>query len=59
MLPRCRHLVVRPKHGVGRCKRGLLHLSRSPATLAAMAQVKAIFDPRGILNPGKLLPDFL
>jgi D-lactate dehydrogenase len=27
-----------------------------PATLAAMRAIKQVFDPDGILNPGKLLP---
>jgi D-lactate dehydrogenase len=28
-----------------------------PATLEAMRGIKRLFDPDGILNPGKLLPD--
>jgi FAD/FMN-containing dehydrogenase len=32
-------------------------LVHTPAELAAMAGVKAAFDPRGLLNPGKVLPD--
>jgi D-lactate dehydrogenase len=27
-----------------------------PATLEAMRAIKRVFDPDGILNPGKLLP---
>jgi len=28
----------------------------SPATLETMAKLKALFDPDGRLNPGKMLP---
>jgi len=47
---------ISAEHGVGRCKRDLLGLSRSPDVLAAMAQLKHVFDPKGIMNPGKMLP---
>ena len=29
----------------------------NPATLKMMQAIKSQFDPDGILNPGKLLPD--
>jgi FAD/FMN-containing dehydrogenase len=45
------------EHGVGRAKRPWLHLSRTPAELAAMRAVKTALDPTGLLNPGVLLPD--
>lgn len=45
------------EHGVGRAKRRWLHLSRSPAELAAMRAVKRALDPAGLLGPGVLLPD--
>jgi FAD/FMN-containing dehydrogenase len=44
------------EHGIGRAKSRWLHLSRSPAELAAFRAVKAALDPRGTLNPGVLLP---
>ena len=40
------------EHGDGRARGELLPRMYSPAALAAMADVKAIFDPGGILNPG-------
>jgi D-lactate dehydrogenase len=44
------------EHGIGLAKRAFMPLAIDPATLALMHQVKAAFDPAGILNPGKLLP---
>jgi FAD/FMN-containing dehydrogenase len=48
---------ISAEHGVGVAKRQWLHLTRSPEEIAVMAAVKDAFDPRGILNPGVLLPD--
>jgi D-lactate dehydrogenase len=45
------------EHGIGLAKRDFMPQAIDPATLALMRQVKAVFDPAGILNPGKLLPD--
>ncbi|HEX6392001.1 MAG TPA: FAD-binding oxidoreductase [Acidimicrobiales bacterium] len=46
---------ISAEHGVGRAKTKWLHLSRSPAELAAMRAVKSALDPTGLLNPGVLL----
>ena len=48
---------ISAEHGVGVAKRRWLHLTRSPDEIDMMAAVKHAFDPRGILNPGVLLPD--
>jgi FAD/FMN-containing dehydrogenase len=48
---------ISAEHGVGVAKRRWLHLTRSPVEIDMMAAVKHAFDPRGILNPGVLLPD--
>lgn len=45
------------EHGIGSEKRAFLKLELEPATLALMRELKALFDPYGILNPGKKLPD--
>jgi len=44
------------EHGIGLAKRDFMSLALDPPTLAAMRAIKRVFDPDGILNPGKLLP---
>ena len=44
------------EHGIGMAKRDFMTEAVDPATLALMRQIKSVFDPDGILNPGKLLP---
>ena len=43
------------EHGVGLLKRDYLGVTRSAEEIALMRGVKAVFDPNGIMNPGKLL----
>ncbi len=43
------------EHGVGLAKAPYLPWQIDAPTRAAMAAVKAVFDPAGILNPGKVL----
>ena len=45
------------EHGIGSEKRQFVPLEIPPDTLALMRQIKAQFDPAGILNPGKKFPD--
>ncbi len=45
------------EHGVGLVKRDFVAREIDPVTLAIMRRIKAQFDPEGILNPGKMLPD--
>ncbi|WP_043364659.1 FAD-binding oxidoreductase [Belnapia sp. F-4-1] len=42
------------EHGVGLGKREFLEQEHGPEALALMRGIKAGFDPKGILNPGKL-----
>lgn len=46
---------VSAEHGIGLLKRDYLGYTRSAREIDAMRAIKAIFDPHGILNPGKLL----
>lgn len=48
---------ISAEHGVGRAKRDWLHLSRSAEEIAMMRAIKSSLDPRGLLNPGVLLPE--
>lgn len=45
------------EHGIGCEKRDYLEKQLSAQTLDFMRQIKAVCDPNGILNPGKLIPD--
>ena len=45
------------EHGIGSEKRQFVGLEFDASTLAFMRELKALFDPAGILNPGKKLPD--
>jgi FAD/FMN-containing dehydrogenase len=46
---------VSGEHGIGTEKLDYLQLSRTPAEVAMMRTLKAALDPRGLLNPGKVL----
>jgi FAD/FMN-containing dehydrogenase len=46
---------ISAEHGIGLHKRPFLSRSRSEAELALMRTLKAAMDPKGILNPGKVL----
>jgi FAD/FMN-containing dehydrogenase len=46
---------ISAEHGIGTQKRDHLDYSRSPAEISLMHQLKAALDPKGILNPGKVL----
>lgn len=47
---------ISAEHGVGLLKRDFLHYTRSSEELQFMRGIKAVFDPLGILNPGKVFP---
>lgn len=46
---------VSAEHGIGTEKRGHLPISRSADEIALMRVLKQSLDPKGILNPGKVL----
>ncbi len=46
---------VSAEHGVGTLKRDLLKIELDPRALEYMRALKSVFDPKGILNPGKIL----
>ena len=46
---------VSGEHGIGHAKRGYLKESLGERQIALMRGIKAVFDPKGILNPGKVV----
>nr|WP_220488278.1 FAD-binding and (Fe-S)-binding domain-containing protein [Tessaracoccus sp. MC1756] len=43
------------EHGDGRARSALLHHMYSPEALGLFRQIKNVFDPKGLLNPGVLV----
>jgi glycolate oxidase len=42
------------EHGIGIAKKPYMSIAMSEANLALMRGIKRVFDPNGILNPGKI-----
>jgi FAD/FMN-containing dehydrogenase len=53
----CHGGSISAEHGIGLVKRAYLESTRSAAEIALMRGVRKVFDPRGILNPGKLFTE--
>ncbi len=47
--------VMSGEHGDGRVRGPLLERYYGPELMAAFARVKAVFDPKGLLNPGNIV----
>ncbi|XP_058470778.1 D-2-hydroxyglutarate dehydrogenase, mitochondrial [Solea solea] len=50
---------VSAEHGLGLKKRNYIYYSKPSQAVALMGNIKAMLDPKGILNPYKTLPDDL
>jgi D-lactate dehydrogenase (cytochrome) len=48
---------ISAEHGIGVLKRDLLPGVKDAVSLDVMRAIKTALDPRGILNPGKVLPE--
>lgn len=46
--------TITGEHGVGLAKKKYLHLEKTPAQIDWMRRTKHLFDPMGLLNPGKI-----
>ncbi|KAJ7431834.1 FAD-binding domain-containing protein [Mycena galericulata] len=46
---------ISAEHGIGAMKTHALHYSKDEVSIALMKKIKQLFDPRGIMNPGKVL----
>jgi glycolate oxidase subunit GlcD len=49
--------TITGEHGVGADKRKYMPLVFSPQELQLLREVKGVFDPRGLCNPGKVVPE--
>jgi FAD/FMN-containing dehydrogenase len=49
------HGSISAEHGIGFMKRKLLPGVKDPVELELMRSIKNLLDPKGILNPGKVL----
>lgn len=45
------------EHGIGYVQKNYMDIAFSPVHLQLMKNIKTIFDPNNILNPGKIFPD--
>ena len=48
--------TITGEHGIGATRRRYLALALDEAQIAIMRQIKKVFDPNHILNPGKIFP---
>ncbi|HEY8384829.1 MAG TPA: FAD-linked oxidase C-terminal domain-containing protein, partial [Porticoccaceae bacterium] len=46
---------ISAEHGIGLLKKDYLHYSLSGAEITHLRQLKCLFDPKGVMNPGKVL----
>ncbi len=53
-LLKCYKGSISAEHGIGLVKKHDLHFSRSEEEILWMKKIKTLFDPKGILNPGKV-----
>jgi len=44
------------EHGIGYVQKQYMDIAFSAVALELMRQIKKVFDPNDILNPGKILP---
>jgi glycolate oxidase len=49
--------TISAEHGLGALKRDHAEAEHGPLVVATMRQLKRLFDPAGILNPHKVLPE--
>lgn len=47
---------ISSEHGLGSIKREYIYHSKSPQAVSYMRELKTLLDPKGILNPYKVIP---
>lgn len=50
--------TISGEHGIGLVQKEYMDVAFSSTQLALMKSIKNVFDPKGILNPGKIFNDF-
>lgn len=45
------------EHGIGLVQKNYMDIAFNSTELTLMHQIKQVFDPKGLLNPGKIFPD--
>ncbi|MBB2963334.1 FAD-binding oxidoreductase [Methylobacterium sp. R2-1] len=48
---------ISAEHGLGQLRTHEIQRYKAPVERAMMAALKATFDPKGLMNPGKIVPD--
>ena len=48
--------TITGEHGVGYAKREFIAFEQRPELIALQRSIKAVFDPWGLFNPGKIFP---
>lgn len=46
---------ISAEHGLGVQKRDVMHFSQTPVAMQLMGRLKNLLDPKGILNPNKVV----
>jgi glycolate oxidase len=49
--------TISGEHGIGLTKSAYMGMEIPEAELELMKKIKGVFDPKGILNPGKIFPE--
>jgi glycolate oxidase len=49
--------TISGEHGIGLTKKEFINMELSEVSIKLMKEVKRVFDPKGIMNPGKIFPD--
>ena len=49
--------TISGEHGIGLVQKNYLGIAFNETQLRVMKEIKNVFDPNGILNPGKIFPD--
>lgn len=48
--------TISGEHGIGTTKKAFIKMEIEPEVLDLMKRIKKVFDPDGIMNPGKVFP---